>query len=144
MGAPVLAGSSTIWRNSKLVRNTILAPFMSCASHNSCIRPPGARGFRVNNLTDSTESVSVVCKADLCHDHRGDQSALSAIMFDASGRQLQKSNNHLIAEVPYINETMRKYMTMHRFLVGKSESDYGRRRRGRLERIVEEGVHPYK
>ena len=78
--SPSINGASQVYRKNTFVMNQIMKPWLLCATNKDCIMPEGSSGFRGS-------SVSEDCVRDLQgHCHRGDQSALSIILWE--------TNNH--------------------------------------------------
>ncbi len=86
--APMVCGCVGFWVNRAFVRDTLLEPLVQCALQQSCIQPSNASGFQLNGVTNRNDD-RVICRKGLegrCH--RGDQSALSTILYEAfKGRQ---------------------------------------------------------
>jgi hypothetical protein len=76
--APMVCGCLLLWANTRFVLEQLLAPWESCTNRRSCILPVGADG------QDNHIGLSTRCKPGLSgHCHRGDQSALSIILYEA-------------------------------------------------------------
>ena len=77
INAPMICGCIQFWAKKKDVIENILKPFMKCTSTKSCILPDGADG------QENEIGLSKKCRPGKDgHCHRGDQSALSVILYD--------------------------------------------------------------
>ena len=80
MDAPMVCGCINLWAHTPDVMERLLAPWAECTRTRSCILPPGADG------QDNRIGLSTRCRPGLeGHCHRGDQSALSIVLYDAFG-----------------------------------------------------------
>ena len=101
MSAPVVCGCVGVYANTLKLWEKIVNPFVDCAKMPACIRPKGADGFHGHSR----------CHPGLeGHCHRGDQSVLSALLFnrfDAWGRPWNTTKGAAHAdELPYIQENL--------------------------------------
>ena len=78
MTAPMVCGCVSLWAHTPAVVRDLLAPWIDCVSRRECILPHGADG------QDNHIGLSTRCRPGLeGHCHRGDQSALSIILYEA-------------------------------------------------------------
>ena len=78
MDAPMVCGCVSLWANTPAVMHRLIRPWAECAMERSCILPHGADG------QDNRIGLSTRCRPGLeGHCHRGDQSALSIILYEA-------------------------------------------------------------
>ena len=93
MDAPMVCGCLNIWANTPFVLEQLLAPWLSCVTSRACILPVGADG------QDNRIGLSSKCSPGLGgHCHRGDQSALSVILYEAFKVRAR-------GEAPYLRNT---------------------------------------
>ena len=107
----MICGCINFWRNSDFVWNRILIPWAICASRDECLLPSGAGGFEGRGR----------CQAGYkgkCH--RGDQSALSIILFEIFGSESslvwkkQESTSSQGIPPPYMLNISKSYVDHHR------------------------------
>lgn len=78
LDAPMVCGCVSLWAHTPAVMRRLIAPWVECVTTRDCILPPGADG------QDNRIGLSKVCRAGLGgHCHRGDQAALSIILYEA-------------------------------------------------------------
>ena len=76
--APMVCGCISLWAHTPTVMQQLIAPWVECVSMRDCILPTGADG------QDNHIGLSKTCRPGLeGHCHRGDQSALSIILYEA-------------------------------------------------------------
>jgi hypothetical protein len=108
--APVVCGCIGFWFNSPKTVGNILYPLTQCARDQTCIRPNGANGFHLNGVPTQSKCN----RGHEGHCHRGDQSALSIILYEAfEGRDQQSSHEN---QFPYIASVNELRVTMERNL----------------------------
>ena len=104
--APMVCGCISLWARKPFVVDRLLDPWMSCTTRPACILPPGADG------QDNRAGLSTKCRPGLeGHCHRGDQSALSIILYDAfearkTGSPLYLRNSSSGAETWRMNKAV--------------------------------------
>ena len=75
--APMVCGCLSLWANTPFVRERLLSPWKDCVSRRECILPEGADG------QDNGIGLRTSCRPGIAgHCHRGDQSALSILLYD--------------------------------------------------------------
>lgn len=78
MDAPMVCGCVSLWAHRPDVMERLIEPWAECTRTRACILPPGADG------QDNRIGLSTRCRPGLQgHCHRGDQSALSIILYEA-------------------------------------------------------------
>ena len=76
--APMVCGCMLMWANMPFALDQLLTPWEKCINRRACILPEGADG------QDNHIGLSTRCRPGLDgHCHRGDQSALSIILYEA-------------------------------------------------------------
>ena len=83
LDAPMVCGCIGLWANTPFVLEHLLKPWASCTARPACILPAGADG------QDNHIGLPKLCRPGLeGHCHRGDQSALSIILYEAFGARI--------------------------------------------------------
>jgi len=90
--APMVCGCVGVFINVAFTREHIISPWVACATTPACILPAGADGFKVyGSPTGSIAGFDAQCRPGVeGHCHRGDQSALSVILYELYGRAMLK------------------------------------------------------
>ena len=93
MDSPMVCGCLSLWTNTPFVMERLVGPWIACTSRRACILPRGADG------QDNHIGLATKCVPGLeGHCHRGDQSALSVILYEVFG---VRATGH----APYLHNT---------------------------------------
>ena len=84
----MVCGCLSLWANNRFVQDELLMPWRACVSSRACILPDGADG------QDNGIGLRKTCAPGPSgHCHRGDQSALSILLYDAFNRSARYVHN---------------------------------------------------
>jgi hypothetical protein len=101
--APMVCGCNQIWHKSEFTMNKIVRPLVDCALREECIKPKGADGFWVSNARGKYPGGKCKTGHD-GHCHRGDQAAMSAILYEVFEMRKHRLHNpaHKPSDAPYL------------------------------------------
>jgi len=92
MKAPMVCGCVQIWANTESAISNLFMPWKICAGQEQCILPKGADGFKRNGQYVKGHE----CKPGLLGKcHRGDQSALSIVLYEAFQVRTNKTAGYI-------------------------------------------------
>ena len=101
LDVPMVCGCTNVWVSTRTIIQRVVRPWVACAMRESCIRPPGASGFKISRnhslIGAYTHSKPIYTRDNQCRPglngqcHRGDQSVLSILLHDTFGAPAHKS-----------------------------------------------------